>query len=290
MTLASFLEAAWNQHAEHPLEVADRLATSMHLVDTATQIAPYAHLVAHVCGEHLGQWQRGLDLLDALGRLPAYDGGAEAAGALARWAAVLRCAMGERAALAGLSLEDRVWVLAGVAAACAGRGQYHAAIEAYSEALRTAQPGLPAGSRALRALAVGGNNLAAALEEKTDRDDAETAGMVLAAECGLTYWRQAGTWLEEERAEYRLARSLLQAGRARDAIEAARRCVDGCLRNDAPAFERFFGHVALALAQRAVGDANGFQAARRTAEELHEQVPSDDRKWCAEALAELAAR
>ena len=72
--------------------------------------------------------------------------------------------------------------------------------------------GLPPESPAIRALAVGGNNLAAALEAKTDRDPTETRGMIDAAEGGLKYWKQAGTWLEEERAEYRLARSLLQAG------------------------------------------------------------------------------
>ena len=45
---------------------------------------------------------------------------------------------------------------------------------------------MPDGSPALRALAVGGNNLAATLEEKPDRDARETRGMVDAARAALT--------------------------------------------------------------------------------------------------------
>ena len=60
--------------------------------------------------------------------------------------------------------------------------------------------------------AVAGNNLAATLEEKPDRDAFETEGMLTAAQGGLHHWKLAGGWMEEERAEYRLARSLLQAG------------------------------------------------------------------------------
>ena len=146
---------------------------------------------------------------------------------------------------------------------------------------------MPPGSPAIRALAVGGNNLAAALEAKKDRDAAETEGMLVAANGGLTYWKQAGTWLEEERAEYRLTRSLLQAGRAADAIESARRCIDVCVRNDAPAIETFFGCVVLALAQRANGDAAAFAASRQQALALLERVPEDEKQWCQSDLADL---
>jgi len=177
--------------------------------------------------------------------------------------------------------------LASAAAAFAGRGEHMRGVAAYSEALRLANSGLPPGSAAVRALAIGGNNLATALEEKKDRDAAETEGMLVAAQGGLTYWKQAGTWLEEERAEYRLTRSQLQARRAKDAIESARRCVDVCERNDAPAIETFFGYVVLALAQRADGDATAFAASRQRALALLEQVPEDEKRYCQSDLADL---
>jgi hypothetical protein len=287
MSFDAFLETAWNDHGDRPQEVADRLASSLHVVETAEHIPLFARLLMHVYGEHLGQWDRGVALLEALRRVPAFDGSAAAAGALDRNIATLRYAGGETSVLATLSTEDRVSVLALAASAFSGRGEMKRAIAAYAEALGLASAGLPPQSPALRALAVGGNNLAAALEEKKDRDGAETEGMIVAANGGLTFWKQAGTWLEEERAEYRLTRSLLQAGRPRDAIASARRCIDVCTRNDAPAIETFFGYVVLALAQRADGDVDAFAASRRQALALHAQVPEDEKRWCQSDLAEL---
>jgi hypothetical protein len=287
MTFDTFLETAWNDHGDRPQEVADRLASSLHRVETAEHIPPFARLLTHVYGEHLGQWDRGVALLESLRRVPAFDGSALATGALTRNIATLRYAGGETSVLEPLSREDRISVLALAASAFSGHNEMKRAIAAYAEALRLAEFGLPAQSPAVRALAVGGNNLAAALEEKKNRDIAETDGMVVAANGGLKYWRLAGTWLEEEQAEYRLTRSLLQADRPRDAIASAQRCIDVCARNDAPAIEQFFGYVVLALAQRAGGDAAAFAASRRQALALHEQVPAEEKRWCQSDLAEL---
>jgi hypothetical protein len=289
MTIDTFLETAWTDHGDHPQEVADRMATSFGLVTAPDHIAPFARLLTHVYGEHLGQWPRGIELLESMRSLPAFDGSAAAAAALDRNIATLRYAGGDDSALAPLATPDRAFVLAGAAAAFAGRKEYRRAITAYADALRLAEAGMPAGSPALRALAVGGNNLAAALEEKRDRDVVETDGMVMAAQGGLTYWRVAGTWLEEERANYRLTRSLLQANRPAAAVEAAARCVEVCARNNAPPFEQFFGHAVLALASRAAGDSDATATARARAITAFGQIPADERQWCQDILAELGA-
>jgi hypothetical protein len=287
MTFDEFLEAAWNDHGDRPQEVAARLASSLHVVENAEHIPPFARLVMHVYGEHLGQWNPGIALLESLRRVPASAGSAAAVGALDRNIATLRYAGGDTSVLDALSTEDRISVLALAASAFSGRNGMKRAIATYAEALALAEAGLPPQSPALRALAVGGNNLAAALEEKKDRDDAETAGMVVAANGGLKYWKLAGTWLEEERAEYRLTRSLLQAGRPRDATASAQRCIDVCTRNDAPVIETFFGYVVLALAQRASGDASAFDASRQKALALYEKVPADEQRWCQSDLADI---
>ncbi len=285
MTFDEFIETAWNDHADRPEEVADRLAGSLHVIGTPVHITAFARLTTHVYGEHLGAWDRGSALLTSLRDLPAYDAGA--AGAVDSGIAALRFAGGDRTTLDALDLPDQVSALATAASAFAGRMHFREAIAAYVDALQRAETGVPAGSPAHRALAIGGNNLAVALEGKRDRDDSETRGMIAAAEGGLKYWRLAGTWLEEERAHYRLARSLLAAGRPPDAVASAQRCLDVCERNDALPFERFFAHSVLALAQRAAGDADGFASSREEARRQYERVPVDERQWCEGELKEL---
>lgn len=288
MTFDAFLQLAWNDHADQPQDVADRLAASLHLVEAPEHVGRFAALVTHVFGEHLGQWNRGVELLESLQGLPAYDGGATIADRLNQAIAMLRYGGGDSEALESLTPEHRASALATAAAAFAGQNEFKRALAAYSEATQLADAGLPSGSPAIRALAIGGNNLAAALEGKKDRDAFETQGMIAAAQGGLKYWAQAGTWLEVQRAEYRLARSCLQAGQPAAAIESATRCIDICALNNAPAFEQFFAHAVLALAQRAASNISAFDAARDHALGLLEQVPADERKWCASELKEIA--
>ena len=271
MSFDAFVERAWNDHADDPGGVATRLETSLALVDAPVRIAPYARLVTHVFGEHLGQWQRGMRVLGMLTARARDD--VAATRTLARSTATLCYASGDASALEPLDVDDRI-----------------AALATASSAFALAAEGIPDGSPALRALAAGGNNLAVALEGKPDRDARETRGMLDAARAGLTYWRRAGTWLEEERALYRLARSLLYAGQAREAAEQAARCLALCDEHAAPPFERFFGTAALALAQRDAGEASAFEASRERAAALHAALPADERAACDAVLAELDAR
>lgn len=285
----ALMSSAWETHAEQPHAVAERLAASLHRVDTAEQVSRCASLLTHLFGEHLGDTAGGLALLERLGALPAARRELATQHAIKRQLATLHHVAGDPAPIRALEGEDQVSALATAAAIHAGRGAFDAALDTFAQATQRADGGLPAASPARRALAIGANNLAVALEEKPDRTPRQTSGMVDAARAALDSWRQAGTWLEEERAEYRLARSLLQAGDAAEAVERARRCVDLCERHQAPPFERFFGHVALALARRSAGDLAGFEAARAQARLWHAQVPADEQTWCAGDLKELGA-
>jgi tetratricopeptide (TPR) repeat protein len=287
MSLDAFIATAWNDHEDHPEEVADRLAGALDLLRSPGDIPPFARIITHVYGEHLARWSAGVALLESLRARAQADEDAGAAGAITRGVAALRYAGNLDPSLAQLSIDDRIAALATTASALSAQSEWKRAIAAYAEALRLAEPGLPAGAPALRALAVTGNNMAASLEEKPDRDPVETRGMVVAAEGGLRYWRLAGTWLEEERAEYRLARSLLQAGDPAAAAGHARRCIDICATNDAPPFERFFGYAVLAIAHARGGDGAAQATARQLALDQYALVAPDEKQWCETELNEL---
>jgi tetratricopeptide (TPR) repeat protein len=285
----AFLKTAWADHGNHPQDVAERLSDSIGLIQALEEFAPYVRLVVHVYGEHLGQWQGAVELLDRLRTLTAFRASPEAATTIDQAIATMRFASGEATALDTLPLEARVSALATAASALSARDEQQSAIAALERALELAEAGLPEGSPAARALAVAGNNMAVVLEDKPGRDAVQTAAMLMAAEAGLKYWKLAGTWLEEERAEYRLARSQLQAGKFRDAVASGQRCIAVCRRNGAPAFEQFFGFAVLALAQRSAGDREASEANRAEAMRQLEEVSSEERQWCGTDLAELSA-
>ncbi|MFM2066534.1 MAG: hypothetical protein RLZZ584_1443 [Pseudomonadota bacterium] len=305
--LAELLAQAWDDHADEPEAVADAFDGWLDRVTSAADAAALARLIAHVCGEHLGQWQRGIGLITVLRDLPWEQGDAATARpALERQIAALACGAGDASAAEDLPLPDQVAALAQASSALAARGEFARAIALFRLALAQARSSWPEPAlaqaeapAAVRALAVAGNNLAAALEEHAGRSGDEAGAMLEAAAAALDYWRVAGGWLEEERAHYRLARSALQAGATPGigtamqadatarALAAARACLALCLAHEAPAFERFFAHAVLALAGRAAADVAGWDAARAAAQAAYAQLGDDDRPWCRGELVEL---
>jgi tetratricopeptide (TPR) repeat protein len=287
MTFDEMIEQAWDDHAEQAHAVADRLAAAAPTIAAQAHFAPFARIVTHVYGEHLGECERGVALLSSLRKLPAYTDAPAVGGMVSRSVATLRFVGGDAGATAALAVEDRAAALATAASTLTARGELSRALDAYAQAVRLA-PELPAESQAFRALAIGGNNLSAALEEKVTRTPAETEGMVAAARGGLAFWRKCGTWIEEERALYRLARSLLAAGQPGEAVLCAQQCAKVCDESNAPAFERFFANAVLARALREDGRTGDYRQARNEALDWFDTVPDGEREWCEADLAELA--
>ncbi|HEY0855487.1 MAG TPA: hypothetical protein VGE16_00415, partial [Albitalea sp.] len=110
-----------------------------------------------------------------------------------------------------------------------------------------------AGADALKALAAGYNNLASHLLD-APRDAERDALMMQAAKGSRDTWREAGTWLNVERAEYQLALCAAAIGDGEKAVGHARECLAICEANDADAFERFFAREALGRSLLAAGD------------------------------------
>ena len=289
MDFKTFLANAWQEHGDNPRAVADRLGDALALVDTEAQLPELAHLANHVFGEHLGAWHDGLAFLDRLEQLPAYKLDGPSAAALRRSRSSLLLAAQLDDTRATLSPSDRIRVGAMAAASLAERDTRRA-MALFEEALAQMHAAeLPGTDPANRALAVTGNNLASALEEKPSRTAAERELMILAAQTGRRYWEIAGTWLETERAEYRLAMTWLKAGDAEQARRHAQACLTIVAANDGPALERFFGFEALALAEHSAGNSMSLTDAVAAARTTFEKIDADDRGWCAEALKKLGA-
>src|SRR4051812_31627485 len=107
---AALIDAGWNDHAERPSEVAERLAGAIGSIASTDDALAFARLAAHVYGEHLGRFDDGIALLQRIAALPVAMADAPTA-ALRRHAATLRFASGDTACLAPLANDDRAAVL-----------------------------------------------------------------------------------------------------------------------------------------------------------------------------------
>jgi hypothetical protein len=284
----TWLGQAWDRHAEAPdgaALVAAQLDEGLALAASPAQLVQLSHLAQHLHGEHLGQWAQGRQWQQALAAHPHF--GPEVAAAV-RWrSAALALAEGDAAAADALTEPGeaiRARALAGSAIAATDPARAGALLQsalAAAEAIATA-----GGDTApfARSLAVTANNLAAALEDKTLPSRDERALMLLAAQAGRRWWGVAGTWLETERAEYRLSKSHLKAGDAAQARRHAQLCLEIVQAHAAPPLEHFFGWEALALAEKALLDVDGHAKALAQARQAYEALDDGDKGWCRASL------
>ncbi len=288
MDFDTFINQAWDDHATGPRTVAQRLPDAIALVGDEAQLNQLMNLGHHVHGEHLGEWQAGIAFIERLAASPVFVPGGASGLAHTRSVASLRLCEGAGVDLDAMAVSDRIRVGATAAAALAERDTSRAT-RLFEDALALAQRAeLPGGDPMNRALAVTGNNLASVLEQKAARSADERALMILAAQTGRHYWALAGTWLETERAEYRLAMTWLQAGDPARAREHAQACLQIVAANDGAALERFLGCEALGLVERAAGNAGGHAQALAGARAAFAELDSADQGWCAASLDKLA--
>jgi hypothetical protein len=245
--LQTLLDAAWDAHAADPRGVAARLSAAMpQLEREPAQVAPFLQFAEHLLLGHLGD----PDALEPWLALAAPH--PEAAPALQRARLAAHLMRGGELEPGAQPPAVQVRAIGTAANGFAARGDIARARRLLDVAATLARaPGAPAD--ALKALAAGYNNLASQLLEGP-REPPTDALMMDTARASRDTWREAGTWLNVERGEYLLARCAAAIGDGATAAGHAEACLSICADNDADAFERFFGHEALAHALAARGD------------------------------------
>jgi tetratricopeptide (TPR) repeat protein len=300
MSCKDFLGQGWKDHGDDAEGVFDRLPQGFDLIESPDDALGLSALVVHVAGEHLGRWSEGLGLL---ARLLDHDSCAEhpaARAALNRARAVLHHCDGngaERDACMADGLDGerpeassaiRVWAIA--ASALAGQGRIDDAAEAFRRAVELADYGPCAEDPAARALAITSNNLACELELKAGRSFIEDELLREASFGSRRFWEVSGTWVNVERAEYRLARTHVELGEPEAALTHARLCLEICESNGAEAIEFLFAHEARARALHAGGQPEEARQARDEAGRQLKGVEDEGlRDFCKGELDKLDA-
>lgn len=282
MEFNTYLNAAWDQHVNDSSGVADGFEEAFRLVKETAQINQLAHLITHVMGEHLGRFEKGQALLNLLKSNRLAD--SETHHSLARFSRILSLTEKPDYNLGSdVSSSDLMRIYSSAASALLGLNQVGRATSLFKQALAIAETS-DSNDPGMRAMAVSGNNLASTLIEKSERTPEETELMILAAKTGRKYWEIAGTWLEVERAEYRLAQSYLQARDFINSIKHANLCLTICEKNNAEPLEFFFAFEAIAQVEKAM------QQPLRSLSQMEKYldlVPQNQKSWCVPSLEKL---
>lgn len=286
MNFETYLNQSWNDHPTQSEKIASEFSTGAALVKTNEELNQLVGLVTHVMGEHLARWNDGVSFLSGLRNHSAFVKGSETEKTILRSIAALQVGSGHSPDLTFFSPSDQVRILAVAASALVDRDSQRSQ-ELLRQALSLAEISLDKKDPANRALAVTGNNLASALEQKMSRTQVETDLMILASQTGRKYWELAGGWLEVSRAEYRLAMTYLQADDMAKALRHAQTCVESCRENNAGALDMFFAFEALAHVEKRQGNPLNFQRAVGQAKDYFEKLNDDDKAWCEPSLKKL---
>lgn len=284
----AFVAQCWADHAAHPEEVAQRLRTLTPAPSEPAHLSALARLVVHVLGEHLGRYDDARWRVEALGTHLLADAGVQSALRVAM--ATLDLAQHGEPAVQVLDGAERVRSEAAAAALCIGRGQSARALRLLATARQRVASMLRAAPADHHPLAVACNNMAWELHARGAARSAEdTAAMLDIAAASRAHWAHAGTWIEVERADYCLALTHLDAGQPDAALHHAAQCLTACITHDAPPYEHFFGHEAMARVQAARGDRLAFVHHAAAARAAFERLAGTEQSECRGALEGLAA-
>jgi hypothetical protein len=250
-TIAEFIDAAWNDHVADPRGVAARLPAARPLLERdPAQVGAFLQLAEHLLLGHLGDADAIRSWLDWAEPLVAQH--PDAVPALARARLAARLLRGDVPNPGEQPAAMQVRALGTAINGLAARGDIARARRLLdTAATRARAPG--AGADALKALAASYNNLASQLLDGARSPQAD-ALMLEAAQASRDTWAEAGTWLNVERGDYGLALCAAAVGDGATSVGHARACLSICAANDADAFERFFGHEALARGLLARGE------------------------------------
>lgn len=280
MNFNEYLQNAWSLHTTDSKKVADEIKENFKLMQSEDDVMSMARLIVHVCGEHLGDWERGISLLKKLKNNATVKDKNE----MNRNMAILNLGNFPDTTLDNFSDSDKSIIYAKTASALANLGGTKNALKFYQLACKLADENLTKQDLAIKTLAISGNNIANTLEDKKNRSEKDNELMLFAAKKARVYWEIAGTWLEVERAEYRLSKTNLQLQDFNQAIIHAEACQKIIVENKAAPLEAFFSYELFCLIHHASKNKEAFKRSLESMKREFENLSANEAEWCREVL------
>ncbi len=298
MDFNELINDGWARHDSETEAVLAQLEANVALADAPDKAVPFIMLATHTAGAHAGDWPRGAVLAEKV--IAPLEESAALAPALGNLAVAQFMAGDAVAALASearsvqlseaepVSMMVRTRVLTASALVDAKRLDEGAKLYTAAVALARAQGEKLACDRAI---AVTSNNLAGEFLNKPDRTEPESALMLQAAQNARVFWLKAGTWENEERAEYLLACVHNALGEPEKALEHSARGLDVISKNGEEVVDEAFLNLTIANSSRLLENREAYDRAIRRADELAEQwTDTGLKEWYATDRAKVEWR
>lgn len=181
-TFKEYLDSAWSTHKTDPKKIADEFKLNFNLMDSEEDVMSMADLIVHVCGEHLGNWEQGIDLLKKLkNNAPIKD-----KEQMKRNVAILTLGNNPNISIEEFSMSDQIIISCATASALAKLGGLKNAEKLLNKAVELAG-NISKEDPAIKSLAMTGNHIATMLEKKTERKQSESDFMNFAATVAKKY-------------------------------------------------------------------------------------------------------
>ncbi len=283
MNFKEYLTAAWSLHMTDPKKVADEIKQNFNLMESDDDVMAITRLIVHVCGEHLGDWTKGIELLRKLKNNATIKDPAE----VNRYMAILTLGNNPNESIENFKDSDQVIIYASVASALTSLGGIKNAEKFLTLAAQISRTQLNKDDPALRALATSCNSMIRTLENKMESTPHEIQLMILAAKTARHFWELVGTWKDFQKAEYRLAHTYLKAQLLDESLYHAKLCLEINSKNGDGPLELFFAYEVLAMVEKAKGNTAANSQAVERMRMIFKGLSVEDQIKCKESLAKV---
>lgn len=180
MNFKQYLNEVESELLENPRKVADELKQNFKLMESVDDVMEMARLIVQVCGEHLGEWPRGIELLRKLKN----NATIKDQSAMKRYVAILELGNNPNSSIEHFSPTDQVRIYAATALALFHLGGLKNTEKFIKRSMEITSTQLskedPANDELVKAV----GTIARALDKKTVRNAAEDELMKVADSIG----------------------------------------------------------------------------------------------------------
>ncbi len=176
MNFKEYVNEIESSHAENPKKIADEFKQHFNLMESEDDVLTITRLIVHVCGEHLGDWRKGIELLRKLKN----NATIKDQRSMKRNVAILELGNNPNSSIDNFSPSDQAWIYAITASALARLGGAKNAKKFLEKSIEIVSTQLAKDDPACEELALSVGRIARSIEKKVDRNANEIELMNLA--------------------------------------------------------------------------------------------------------------